>query len=280
MMQSSSDQRQREVLRIAFELQAAQAASEEQKLSEAAFREAALESGLDPQLLARAEEELARREQVAMQAAGQRRRRRRLAVAAVLGVLALGAAGLALTPVLFPPPPEPWIETFDAPGGARARPWALDTNPDTRATLSWQAEPGRGQVAVVRVDGFAPARDGKYHVNLDGLLAPRFDLDDVSRYDELAVDLKGSLPTARVYLEAGTDERWRSPAIALQRDWTTHRLPLRSFERQQRHDGAWRTVDWSAPEGVSQLSVKLGHFMNPPDATGEVFVDALRFESP
>jgi hypothetical protein len=276
MMQSSSDHRQREVLRIAFELQAAQAASEEQKLSEAAFREAALESGLDPQLLARAEEELARREHVAAQAAAQRRRRRRLAAVAVLGVLAVGAAGLALAPVLYPPPPAAWVETFDAPGGARARPWALDTNPDTRAALSWQAEPGRGQVAVVRVDEFAPARDGKYHVNLDGLHAP----GDASRYSELALDLKGSLPTARVYLEAGTDERWRSPAIAVQRDWTTHRLPLRTFERQQRHDGAWRTVDWSAPEGVSQLSVKLGHFMNPPEATGELFVDALRFESP
>jgi hypothetical protein len=276
MMQSSSDHRQREVLRIAFELQAAQAASEEQKLSEAAFREAALESGLDPELLARAEEELARREQASAHATAQRRRRRRLAAVAVVGALALGAAGLALAPVLSPPPPAQWIETFDAPGGARARPWALDTNPDTRATLSWHEEPGRGQVAVVRVDGFAPAQDGKYHVNLDGLLAPA----DASRYGEVAVDLKGSLPTARVYLEAGTDERWRSPAISVQRDWTTHRLPLRSFERQQRHDGAWRTVDWSAPDGVSQLSVKLGHFMNPPEATGELFVDALRFESP
>jgi hypothetical protein len=271
MMQSSSDHRQREVLRIAFELQAAQAASEEQKLSEAAFREAALESGLDPQLLARAEAELARREQAAAQSAGQRRRRMRLAAVAVLGAVALGAAGLGLAPVLFPPPPAPWAETFDAPGR-----WALDINAGTRATVSWQEEPGRGQVAVVRVDGFAPAQDGKYHVNLDGLLAPA----DASRYSEVAVDLKGSLPAARVYLEAGTDERWRSPAISVQGDWTTHRLPLRSFERQQRHGGAWRTVDWSAPEGVSQLSVKLGHFMNPPDATGELFVDALRFESP
>ncbi|HWN69276.1 MAG TPA: hypothetical protein VNM90_16665 [Haliangium sp.] len=271
MMQSSSDHRQREVLRIAFELQAAHAASEEQKLSEAAFREAALETGLDPQLLARAEEELARRERVAAEAAVQRRRRTRLAVVAVLGVLALGGAGLGLARVLFPPPPAPWVETFDAPGR-----WALDKNPDTRATLSWQAEPGRGQVAVVQVDGFAPAQDGKFHVNLDGLLAP----EDVSRYRELVVDLKGSLPGARVYLEAGTDERWRSPAISVQRDWTTHRLPLRSFERQQRQGGTWRTVDWSAPEGVSQLSVKVGHFMNPPEATGALFVDALWFESP
>jgi len=276
-MQSGSDDRRQQVLQIAFELQAEHEAGEERKLSEAAFREAALEAGLDPQLLARAEEELARRERLAVQAAGRGRRRRRLAAVTVLGVLALGAAGLGLAPVLFPPPPAPWpenLDTFDAvdaPGR-----WALDMNPDTRATLSWQAEPGRGQVAVVRVDAFAPAQDGTYHVNLDGLVAP----EDASRYSELVVDLKGSLPAARVYLEAGTDERWRSPAIAVQRDWTTHRLPLRSFERQERQGGAWRTVGWSAPEGVSQLSVKLGHYMNPPDGAGDLFVDALRFESP
>ena len=277
MMQSGSDDRRQRVLQIAFELQAEQDAGEERELSEAAFREAAVEAGLDPQLLARAEEELARRERLAVLAAGRGRRRRRLAAVAVLGVLALGAAGLGLARVFFPPPPAPWVETFDAVDAAGR--WALDTNPDTRATLSWRDEPGRGQVAVVRVDAFAPAHDGAYHVNLDGLLAP----EDASRYSDLVVDLKGSLPAARVYLEAGeagTDERWRSPEIAVQRDWTTHRLPLRSFERQERQGGAWRTVDWSAPEGVRQLSVKLGHYMNPPDGAGELLVDALRFESP
>jgi hypothetical protein len=274
MMQSGSDDRRQRVLQIAFELQAEHEAGEERELSEAAFREAAVEAGLDPQLLARAEEELARRERLAVQAAGRGRRRRRLVAVAVASVLALGAAGLGLARVLFPPPPAPWVETFDAVDVAGR--WALDTNPDTRATLSWQQEPGRGQAAVVRVDAFAPAHDGTYHVNLDGMLAP----EDASRYSDLVVDLKGSLPAARVYLEAGTDERWRSPEIAVQRDWTTHRLPLRSFERQERQGGAWRTVGWSAPEGVSQLSVKLGHYMNPPDGAGELCVDALRFESP
>jgi hypothetical protein len=274
MMQSGSDDRRQQVLRIAFELQAEHEAGEERKVSDAAFHEAALEVGLDPQLLARAEEELARRERLAAEAARRARRRRRLAAVAVASAIGLGAAGLGLAPVLFPPPPAPWLETFDASDVAGR--WALDRNPDTRATLSWQAEAGRGQVAVVRVDGFAPAHDGAYHVNLDGLLAP----EDASRYRELVVDLKGSLPAARVYLEAGTEERWRSPAIAVQRDWTTHRLPLRSFERQERRRGAWRTVGWSAPEGVSQLSVKLGHYMNPAEAAGEIFVDALRFESP
>jgi hypothetical protein len=271
MMQSSSDHRQQQVLQVAFELQAAQAASEERALSEAAFREAALETGLDPQLLARAEDELARRERMAAEAAEQRRRRMRLAATGVLVALALGAASLGLARVLFPPPPAPWVETFDAPGR-----WALDTSPETRATLSWQEEPGRGQVAAVQVDAFTPAQDGKYHVNLDGVLAP----EDASRYSDLVVDMKGSLPAARVFLEAGTDERWRSPEIAPQRDWTTHRLPLRTFEHQQRRGSAWRTVDWSAPDGVTQLSVKLGHFMNPPEATGALLIDALRFESP
>jgi hypothetical protein len=277
MMQSGSDDRRQQVLRIAFELQAEHEGDEERKISDAAFHEAALEAGLDPQLLARAEEELARRERLAAQAAVRDRRRRRLAAVAVLGVLALGAAGLGVARVFFPPPPAPWVETFDTFDAAGR--WALDVNPDTRATLSWQAEPGRGQVAVVRVEAFAPAQDGTYHVNLDGLLAP----DDASRYSELVVDLKGSLPAARAYLEAGeagTDERWRSPAIAVQRDWTTHRLPLRSFERQERQRGTWRTVGWKAPEDVSQLSLKLGHYMNPPERAGELFVDALRFESP
>lgn len=271
MMQSSNDQRRQQVLRIAFELQAENDAGKERELSEAAFREAALEAGLDPKLLARAEEELARREREAARMAERRRRHVRAAAAGLLGALALGAAGYGLSTVLFPPPPAPWLETFDVPGQ-----WALDRNSDTRATLSFAEEPGRGQVAVVRVDAFAPAQDGKYHVNLDGAVAPA----DASRYRDLVVDLKGSLPAARVYLEAGTDERWRSPAIAVQRDWTTHRLALSSFERQQKQGGAWRTVDWSEPRDISQLSVKLGHFMNPPDVAGELFVDALRLESP
>lgn len=271
-MQSSSEQRRQQLLQIAFELQAEQEAGEERKLSEAAFREAALEAGLDPRLLARAEEELARREQVAAAAAERGRRRRRVAALGALGAIAVGAAGVGLAQVLFPPAPAPWVETFDVPGGS----WSLDRNADTRATLSWQEEPGRGQVAVVRVDGFAPEADGAYHVNLDGVVAP----EDAGRYGAVVVDLKGSLPVARVYVEAGTDERWRSPAISVQPGWTTHRLPLRSFERQERRNGDWRTVEWSAPEGVSQLSIKLGHYMNPADRAGELYVDALRFESP
>lgn len=57
MMQSGTDDRRQRVLQIAFELQAEHDAGEERKLTEAAFQEAALEAGLDPQLLARAEEE-------------------------------------------------------------------------------------------------------------------------------------------------------------------------------------------------------------------------------
>lgn len=272
MMQPGSDQRRQQLLQIAFELQAEQEAGEERKLSEAAFREAALEAGLDPQLLARAEEELVRREQVAAAAAERGRRRMRMAAFGALGAIAIGAAGVGLSQTLFPPPPAPWVETFDAPGVS----WSLDRNADTRATLSWQEEPGRGQVAVVRVDAFAPAPDGAYHVNLDGVVAPA----DAGRYSAVVVDLKGSLPVARMYIEAGTDARWRSPAISVQRGWTTHRLPLRSFERQERRSGEWRTVGWSAPEGVSQLSIKLGHYMNSADTAGELYVDALRFESP
>jgi hypothetical protein len=271
MTQSSSDQRRQQVLQIAFELQAEHQAGEERQLAEAAFHEAALEAGLDPQLLARAEQELARREQVAAVAAERSRGRRRVAAMTALGALAVGAAGFGVARVFFPPPPAPWVETFDAPGR-----WGLDANPGTRAALSWQAEADRGQVAVVRVEAFAPAQDGTYRVNLDGALAPA----DASRYRDLVVDLKGSLPVARVYLEAGTDERWRSPAIDVQSDWTTHRLPLRSFERQERRGDAWRTTSFRAPDDVSQLSVKLGHFINAPDAAGELFLDALRFESP
>lgn len=270
MTQSSSDQRRQQLLRIAFELQAEHQAGEERRLAEAAFHEAALEAGLDPQLLARAEAELARRERLDAEKAQRSRRRVRIAAMAALGAVAVGAAGLGVARVLFPPPPAPWVETFDAPGS-----WGLDMNAGTRATLSWQAEAGRGQVAVVRVEAFAPGADGTYHVNLDGALVP----EDASRYRDLVVDLRGSLEVARVYLEAG-DVRWRSPAIDVQSDWTTHRLALRSFDRQERRGGAWRTTSFSAPDDVAQLSLKVGHFMNAPDAAGELHVDALRFESP
>ena len=42
--------------------------------------------------------------------------------------------------------------------------------------------------------------------------------------------------------------------------------------------GVWRTVDDDPPEDITQLSIKLGTYMNSPNARGETIFDALRFE--
>ncbi len=271
MTQSRHDSRRQQVVRIAFELQAGHEQGEERKIFDDALQDAAVETGLDPRFLAKAEEELARREVLAAEKKARRSKRLRMASVALLGALVLVGSGLGLARVLFPPSPQAWLETFDSPGR-----WGLDKNPSSGATLAWQPEAGRGQVAVVRVERLAPSQDGKYHVNLDSALAP----PDASRYSDFVVDLKGSLPTARVFLEAGPEERWRSPPIDVQQNWTSHRLPLRSFERQEYRGGQWHTVGWSAPASARQISVKVGHFMNSPGTTGELFLDDLRFESP
>lgn len=275
MTRSSDDTRRQQVVRLAFELQHQETLAGERKAFDDALQSAALEDGLTPELLARAEAELLRREKTAAEARETRRRRRRRAALALGAAAALGVAAAGAYRLAFPPAPAPRVESFDVPER-----WDLHQNPESRASVEFEAVSGRGQVARLHVEAFgASAQDGKYFVNLDSTLEPL----DLSRYATLSLDVRGTLPVVRVFLEARADERWRSPPLDVQgtegeQSWRTHRVPLTSFERQVRRDGAWKTVSWSAPGTIHRLSVKVGHFMNPPEAKGEVQLDDLRLE--
>ena len=42
--------------------------------------------------------------------------------------------------------------------------------------------------------------------------------------------------------------------------------------------GGWRSVGGDVPDELTQISVKVGQFMNAPDASGELRVDTIRLE--
>ena len=254
---------------IGLELQARDEVELSPEAFAAAVRDGALERGLAPAYLARAEQELARRESAEADATlAMRTRRRRLVTGAVVA-LAVLAGGWGLNHWLNPPPAPPWSETF-----TEASRWSLDVNAGSRAALRWEQGPRGSRVAVVRIDALEADPSSAARVNLDGSGVPA----NLARYTTLRLDLRGSLPTARVYIEAGSEERWRSPAIAVTETWVEHALPLKNFERQTREAGKWHTAKWTAPENVTQLSVKVGDFMNPPGTTGELSVDGFRLE--
>jgi hypothetical protein len=250
------------ILKRAFELAAEEEAEHEQAEAHAELRVAVEDMGVDPAHVDRARAELLQKEQE------RRRQRRKLALLGTAlvttGLVAAGAFHL-----LFPGAPEPWISSFDEP-----KQWALDVNAGTEAAVEFDEEAGRGRVARLTVRGFAVEKDGSFRVNLDSQHVP----ENAGRYRTLTIDAKGTLPVARVYLEHGVNERWRSPALRITPSWTQHRLDLQRFEHQRRESGIWRTVDDDAPEDVTQLSIKLGTYMNSPDAQGDVAFDALRFE--
>ena len=244
-----------EVLEVAVELHAEDEAARDVERARPAVHEAAVDLGVDGQL-GRAEAEVERRRQVAS-ASRARRKRWTAWIAGV--VLALGL-GVGTWQLAQPTPPTPWTVVAD-----RAT-WILDVSPGTRAHQRFESEGGQ-PVAVVDVGSAQPGPDGTWFVNLDLSNAPA-----LAGHDTLALELAGTLPHARVYLEAASDERWRSPLIAVQPNWTTHRLPLATFEHQKRRDGKCHVVEPREPTGVKVLSVKLGHFVNEPDATGFVRV--------
>ncbi len=269
----SPESRDQQLLQIAFELQADHEAQQERKAYGEALAEAAVETGLEPRFLQEAEVELARREQVAALNAADRAKTKRLVSWILSGAAAVaGAVTVYVTTTQRAlERPDPWHATFDA-----SSVWALQKNPESRATLAFEDVPGRGRAAHVSVEAFGTGDNQKYFVNLDDFSVP----NEVSGYRDVVVELKGSLPVARVYLEAD-GERWRSPAIDVHDDWTTHRLPLSAFDRQEKgSNGEWHTASFSAPSRVQRLSVKVGHFMNPLEATGSLYVAALRLEAP
>lgn len=252
---------QEEVLDLAIDLYSADVSKKESDAQ--ALIATAREVGVPVEYLEKAAEELRRRRAAAMVKAQQQRRWlvRGAAAAAAVAVLAF---------FLVPRPATPFAEAFDG-GAAR---WALDTSAGTSASVRFETEAGRGEVAVIAVERFAPGTDGSYHVNLDSLSAPA----DLSRHREVSLALRGEgLATARLYIE-GDAVRWRSPPLRTTGDWSTQRIPLRSFEKQVRKGDGWSVVAWDAPDDVKRLSVKVGQFMNDPGASGEVAVDDIRIE--
>jgi hypothetical protein len=256
-----------EVMRRAIKLaerdrQGAEAAADKQALAEAAE-----EIGVPARYVEEASSELAR-ERAALLA--KRRRFLKLGVAAV----AVGAGLLVTTNLLRPPPPPPPVEYALAQSPPR---WTLNKNPGTQAALRFEKQPSAGEAAVVSVEHFLPAGpEGKYFVNLDASEA----LPPVENYRVAVFKSRGQgLSQLRLFLEVGEKERWRSPPIQLSPEWTEHRLPLASFEHQERvGEGAWHRGASGRPAGVTRLSFKLGHFMNEASTSGEAAVTGLRFE--
>ena len=251
-----------QVLKRAFELQAEEEAEQAEALATEELHTAAQDVGLDPDYLARAERELEQKK-------AKRQRLRRVLVITAAAAVATGALATGAVRLLSTPAPDPWTQTFDDPAG-----WTLDTNPGTKASVRFDEARGRGKVAVLDVQSFAVQPDGSYRVNLNNFAVPA----NAADYKWLSVDVKGDLPVVRVYLEAGPGERWRSPAIRADASWKQQRIPLESFEHQRREGGSWISTDSEPPTNLSQVSIKVGHYMNAPDAKGSLALDNLRLE--
>jgi hypothetical protein len=265
MTSAMTDRDEREILSIASARQQAEDDHADAGQSRAALREAAAEVGIAAHHVAAAEDIVAQR-RAAERVRSAGRRRAALVAGAVIAVAAVGGLAWRFT---VGRPAVAWHDTMDAPAA-----WVLDVSVDTDADLRWVDVPGRGSVAEVSVAAARPRDDGTWFVNLDRQGVP----GDASRHDAVVVELEGTLPAARVYLEAGADERWRSPPIAVQPTWTRHRIALDSFEHQRRVDGQWRAAGGGAPEGLTALSIKVGWFVNAPTATGALRVAEVGLE--
>lgn len=267
------EEQRKRVLDRAWKLQheredAAEAASRTRRMAEAAE-----ELGLDPGAVEEAERQLAAEDAAAAEAAARAAKEReaararlgRLAGVGAAVLAALGAVGAGAWLLTRPPAP------VEAPLGATAG-WLLDVSPGTQATVAWAQDGTHGEVGVLTVTSTAPRQDGTWFVNLDHH-APL----DLSRHERARFSVRGEgLGTVRLFLEAD-GERWRSPPVSVGKDWQDVDLPLDAFDHQRR-DGGWKTVGSGGVGEVDTTSFKVGHYMNPPEATGEVRIDALRFE--
>lgn len=237
---------------------------QEREAEREAVREAARELGVKDHHLEAAEETLTMRRAVL----AERQARRRKWLAGGLAAFVMVNAGVLTWLATRPEVAPPWSLVV-----AEEAAVTLDANPGTEARLSLL--PGPPAVAEVTVAGVTPQANGKWHVNLD-----RRDVPSLDGHTHLTVTLSGTLPTARVYLEAASDERWRSGPIALTGTPVDHRLALDTFDHQRRGpDGNWKTVDFAPLRGVRTVSVKLGHFVNAPTDRGWVRVGEVRAEA-
>lgn len=251
-----------EVLREAVRLQEADQREREVRLDRESYAQAAEEMGIS-----RAELDRAAAEKHAA-TVGRIRRGRRIRNAAAAAALAVLAAAGAYR-VANPPAPEPAAWSFESPAQA----WSGDFNP--RSTGSAGQEAGRGVIVVER---FGAEDDGRYWANLNTPSVP----PSLRGHETVALRIRGDggLGEARLFIENGPTERWRSPAIPVGTDWRSVRFRLDQFEHQTRPDARapWSTRRGGPPGTVTGVSLKVGHPFNPTDARGRVEVDDLRIE--
>jgi hypothetical protein len=251
-----------EVLREAVRRQEVDEREREVRLDRESYAQAAQEMGISRAELDRAAAEA----HTATVARIRRGRRIRNTVAGAVAAVLVAAGAYR---VANPPPPEPVAWTFQNDAQA----WSGDFNP--RSTGRAAQESGRGVIVVER---FVAEDDGRYWANLNTPSVPA-SLDGYGTVT-LRIRGEGGLGQARVFIENGGTERWRSPGIPVGAEWRTVRFRLSQFEHQTRPDSRapWRTRRGGPPGAVTGVSLKVGHPFNPTDARGRVEVDDLRIE--
>lgn len=280
-----------EVVRIANQLYEKDQRLAEQDQERDSYVNAAEELGVPKEYMERAAAELHRQKVIEAQDKQQTNGRKALIMAAVgAGVgafLLVGLIGTTRTETRLAPPrvvtsappiqakpmnpvSSPTFESFDTSPETR---WTFDKNSGTEATVGFQQESGRGQVAVIRVERFGAVNGKDHRANFDSLLTP-----PSAGMRELTFDMRGEgLRKVRVYFERGS-ERWRSDPLTVPSGWSTFRVNLGNFQHQIKDGNRWRNGRAARPEVVDRVSFKFGDFMNPPTAKGEVRLDNIRFE--
>jgi hypothetical protein len=128
------------------------------------------------------------------------------------------------------------------------------------------------------VERFVAEDDGRYWANLNTASVP----PSLKGHETITLRIRGDggLGRARLFVENGATERWRSPDIPVGREWRTVTFRMDQLEHQTRPDSRspWRGERGGAPGAVTGVSLKVGHPFNPTDARGRVEVDDLRID--
>jgi hypothetical protein len=251
-----------EVLREAVRQQDVAQRERETQMDREAYADAAQELGITRTELDRAAAE----RHAATVVRIRRTRKIRNAVLGAVAAVLVAAGGYR---VANPPAPDPTSYTFESTSQA----WSPEFN--ARSVGSAGQQGGRGVIVVER---FAPEDDGRYWANLNSASVP----PSVDGYRTVTLRIRGdgTLAQARLFLDNGPTERWRSPAIPIGTEWREVTIRLDQLEHQTRRDtrSPWRGDGDRGPDEVTGVSIKVGHPFNPPDARGRVEVDDLRIE--
>jgi len=260
-----------EVVRVASELQQRDQRANDDQRERQHVVDAAEEVGLPAEYLEQAAAEIHQR-RVADTIARRRRKSWALGASLVGGSVLLGliftGTQSARRASLQATPPQS-IESFSADPELR---WKLNQNPATQSSVRFAEEAQRGGVAVIRVDRFGRSADGKFWANLDLTQGGT----DLTGRKSVSFDVRGKgLPQLRLYLENGALERWRSPALTVPGTWAKRSVRLDQFDYQTRKSSSdsWSVNRYQPPKQVRELSFKLGDFVNPVSAKGEVALD-------